>query len=105
MISTPSANEIITYDFLQQYVEANGGGNGIAEFNQVLNYTHNNLMDSDTLPSGGSYLVLTCTIRDAESGSGSDQYVSDFSGRIVAGGTVLKGSSNYTKYITAIKIS
>ena len=56
--STPSANEIITYDFLQQYVEANGGGSGIADFNQVFNDTANS-DDAVTLPSGGSWLVHT----------------------------------------------
>ena len=103
--STPSANEIITYDFLQRFVEENGGGNGIAEFNQVLNYTHRTGIDRDTLPSGGSYLVLTCTIHIADSGSASDHYVSGFSGQIVAGGTVLRGSSSNTYYRIAIKIS
>ena len=58
--STPSANEIITYDFLQQYVEANGGGNGIAEFNQVFNDSATEA-GRVTLPSGGSWLVYSST--------------------------------------------
>ena len=59
--STPLANEIITYDFLQQYVEANGGGNGIAEFNQVFNGRAYMGGGNATLPSGGSWLVLEQT--------------------------------------------
>ena len=54
--STPSANEIITYDFLQQYVEANGGGGNFvpAGNNNVLL-----VIRTTTLPSGGTFAVLT----------------------------------------------
>ena len=68
--STPSANEIITYDFLQQYVEANGGGSLGAVLDayyvpvSAISSSHTPVgsggdygIASFRLPSGGTWVV------------------------------------------------
>ena len=67
MISTPSANEIITYDFLQQYVEANGGGSvevyrPTASNFSVTGYQSGRRTATFTLPSGGTWYTIGSSV-------------------------------------------
>ena len=73
--STPLANEIITYDFLQQYVEANGGGNGV----EMVQLSQSNR----TLPSGGTWYVIDFSYRindDNGSFNGMSVYLHTYPG-------------------------
>ena len=100
--STPSANEIITYDFLQQYVEANGGGSlgtildvHIPSGSEVRivhdnnNYYHHEI----TVPAGGTWVAL---------GSGSlitsvNSLLEDSINTFITIHTV--GAASYSKYL------
>ena len=110
--STPSANEIITYDFLQQYVEANGGGNGIADFNQVFNGTsHSYTSPGNKLPSGGSWLVMECASTRGSTSAGGSYSRFSFNLAIRPGGYTYGDVSDHgdsgstSTYMRAIRIA
>ena len=102
--TTPAQNEIITYDFLQKFVEENGGGGAsISDFNQVFNGSSSNR----TLPSGGSWLVFKITNRSYANSNGNDFSfaISIEPGGYTYGGSSDSESSSYSYYMQAVKIA
>ena len=96
-------NPAPTVCFLQKFVEENGGGGGIAEFNQVFNGSSSNR----TLPSGGSWLVFKISSR-SYSGSNGNYFSFDISiepGGYTYGGRSESESSSYSYYMQAVRIA
>ena len=108
--TTPSANEIITYDFLQQYVEANGGGS-VEAYVPILGtfYNHNTSPNRYALafntPSGGTWWCNGGTIKFS-SNTGDGNITLTFCVGTYAGNSMIyttgSGTSPYLNYITGI---
>ena len=99
--TTPASNEIITYDFLQKFVEENGGGGAsISDFNSVTNFVADSI--GNTLPSGGTWLVLK-TVSNYYAGTSSGYGGATFS--IEPGGTRFRNTGDNTIYICAVRIA